>query len=170
VCVLQGPWSMGTMRLWVDGPYAPYASLLRAAITWCGSTSRSFYPTSRQPLAASGQSHRRACLRVASRLWIAGESRPATAGVRGSIPVRARGSIPISGGGPPKSVGQCRKYTLEFNGTAGQGGTEQAFDILRYRLPSCDSPRMGNFLKIVPKLGSFLIMTSPGQVAFARPS
>ena len=35
---------------------------------------------------------------------------------------------------------------------------------------NCDSPRMGNFLKIVSKLGSFLITTSPGQVAFARPS
>src|ERR1700732_4955771 len=32
---------------------------------------------------------------------------------------------------PLKSVGQCRKYTLEFNGTAGQGGTGPAFDIFR---------------------------------------
>jgi hypothetical protein len=36
---------------------------------------------------------------------------------------------------------------------------------------NCDaSPRMGNFPKIVPKLGTYLITTSPGQVAFASVS
>jgi hypothetical protein len=35
---------------------------------------------------------------------------------------------------------------------------------------NCDSPRMGNFLKIVSKSGGFSITTSPGQVAFVRPS
>src|ERR1700738_4269268 len=60
-------------------------------------------------------------------------------------------------------VGQRGKYALEFNGTTGQGGTGQAFDILSYWRPSLGRSA-GARLTVIRRAGS----ASPDATRAAR--